>query len=118
MKMIQTLADIEVLKVWSTLPLPYIKVIEQQFMERYEAEGNGESITAFRLPTESCLFHLEDDSDTQLLLDYLIKAELVEYKATGDLMYYQISLMNDHQMSLIYFLEGTLSPKIEQWLQR
>jgi hypothetical protein len=50
MKMIQCIADIEELKERGNLPLAYLKAIEQQFLEWYEAEGEGESLTSFRLP--------------------------------------------------------------------
>ena len=118
MQMIQALADIEALKVFSTLPLPYIGMIEEQFLDWYKMRNDGELVTAFRLSSESCLLHLEDESDTDILLNHLMKVEFVEYKAVEDLRYYRIGLMNHHQMNLIYFLENTLDPKIEQWLRR
>ncbi|KMY55627.1 hypothetical protein AC623_18225 [Bacillus sp. FJAT-27231] len=116
--MIQALADIEALKVFSILPLPYIKVIEEQFLEWYEARNNGESAMVFRLPSESCLLHLEDESDTQLLLNHLIKVISIDYKEIEDLKYYRMELLDNHQLNLIYFLEGTLHPRLEKWLRK
>lgn len=114
--MIQTLSDIEELKARNILPLSYLQVIEKEFHERYEAESTSETITAFRLPHESCIYHLEQEEDEDFLLRHLKDFEYVETERLDGFMYFRIGVMNGHEMNLIYFLEDTLNSELEQWL--
>ena len=50
MQMIQSLSDLELLKILYKLPSEYTKVIEQHLMKRYEVDGIGENEPGFRLP--------------------------------------------------------------------
>lgn len=116
MKQIQCIADIEELKARSNLPLPYLKAIESQFLEWFEAEGAGESITSFRLPNESCIYHVEGEEDTDFIFS-ISGLEFVEKEEAEGWTYFRIGLMNDHQMNLIYILQDTFDQKIEDWLE-
>ncbi|UGB30587.1 hypothetical protein [Metabacillus sp. B2-18] len=118
MKMIQTIADIKELKAMNSIPLGYLKVIENELINWFEAEGECELLTSFRLPSYSCIYHLEDDKDGNFIEDQIINIEFIEKEVTSDCSYYRIGMMNDHQMSLFFFVEGTLSFKNEQWLLR
>lgn len=51
MKTIRTIADIERLKEMGRIPLEYIKVIESEFVEWFEADGGGESTDRVRNAT-------------------------------------------------------------------
>jgi hypothetical protein len=93
-------------------------MIESQFLEWYEAENNGESVTTFRLESHSCLYHLESKKDTSFISDQLLHIEFVEYETIEENRYFRIGLMKDHEMSLVYFLKGTIEQKIEGWLRR
>lgn len=118
MKKIQTIADIEELKARNTLPHSYTHVLEMQFVEWYEAEGTGVPYAAFQLPNHACIYHLEDETDTGIIMDQMLNVEFVEIEEVDGWKYFRIGLMHDHQMNLIYFLEGTLARKIENWLER
>ncbi|MBG9550261.1 hypothetical protein [Cytobacillus firmus] len=118
MKIIQCIADIEELKSRSTIPLPYLNIIETEFFEWFEAEGNGEPIIAFRLPTHSCIYHLEDEQDTSFIANQILKIEFVEYETAADRKYFRLGLMNEHEMSLVFFLEGTIEQRMEECLKR
>lgn len=118
MKKIQTIADIEELKARNTLPLAYIQVIEMQFVEWYEAEGEGKPYATFQLPNHTCIYHLEDETDTGIIMDQIINVEFVDIEEGEGWKCFRVGLMQDHQMIIIYFLEGTLPRKIEKWLER
>jgi hypothetical protein len=118
MKRLQTIADIEELKTRGNIATSFLNVIESEFMDWFEAEGTGESLTSFRLPNHSCMYLLEDDKDTNLIVEQIVNIEFIEKEVTNDCSYFRIGLMNDHQMNLIFFLEGTLDSKYEQWLQQ
>jgi hypothetical protein len=117
MKIIQTIADIEELKARSTIPFIYLKEIEAQFLEWYEAEGEDDELVKFRLPFPSCIYHLEDQEDASFIADHILEIEYIEKEETEECGYFRIGLMKGHQMSLVYFLEGTLGERFEQWLQ-
>jgi hypothetical protein len=113
MKRIQSIADIEELKARGTIPHHYLVVIDTQFQEWYEAENTGESLDVFQLPIDSCIYHLEDEKDGGFILDQLIHVEYVEIEEVDGYKYFRIGIMNDHQMNLVFFLEGTLQPRTQ-----
>jgi len=117
-KIIQSIADLEELKARGTIPLPYVKIIEKEFLDWYEAASACESIKSFRLEPQSCFYHLEDTGDTEFIRDQLIHIEFVEYEKVDQHRYFRLGLMHDNEMSLIFFLEGTIEPKLEGWLTR
>lgn len=116
MKLIQTLADVHALKAQKHLPSFYVEEIESQFLVWYEAENEGEPIDTFSLPSHACIYHLEQEEDEYVIMDDILAIEFVELERVGGDTYYRIGKMLEHEMSIIYFLEGTLSPKIELWL--
>ncbi|WP_108672461.1 hypothetical protein [Peribacillus acanthi] len=117
MKLIQHLSDIEELKARGSIPIEYLKQIETEFLNWYEAEGMRESLTEFRLPTESCMYHLEEKEDTRFITSQMLNIEYVEKEELNDCTYFRIGLMNDHQMNILFFLEGTIDQQFEKWLQ-
>lgn len=118
MKIIRTIADLERLKEMGSIPPEYISVVECDFMDWFEAEGTGESLMMFEMPNHACIYHLEDKNDASFLLNQLINIEFVEKDKIKDCSYFRIGVMNDNVMNLVYFLEGTLDQKFEEWLQR
>lgn len=112
MKRIQTYADIEMLEQEEKLPVFYIDEIKRQLLGIYEAEGENESLTTYSLPNYACIYHLNKSDDKQWLFEKIQQFEFVEVEKG----YYRIGIMEDHQMSLVYFLKGTFSEKIETWL--
>lgn len=115
---IRTIADLERLKEMGGIPLEYLSIIESEFLDWFEAEGTGESLDMFEIPHHACMFHLEDNNDTAFLSNQIINIEYVEKEEFKDCHYFRIGLMNDHQMNLVYFLEGTLDKGFEEWLKR
>lgn len=118
MKIIQTLSDIEELKARGNVDLNYLKIIEEEFINWFEAEGNGESLTSFRLQNDSCMYHLEEKEDASFISSQMLSIEFIEKESIEDCGYFRVGIMNDHQMSLIYFLEGTFDSYFEQSLQQ
>lgn len=118
MKTIKTMADLESLRRMGRIPLEYVNAIESEFLNWFEAEGAGESIMAFEMPQHACMYHLEDKNDTPFLSNQILNIEYVEKEELKDCTYFRIGIMNDHQMNLVYFLEGTLDQKFEKWLER
>jgi hypothetical protein len=118
LKIIQTLSDIEELKARGNVNLNYLRVIEEEFINWFKAEGNAESLTSFRLPNEACIYHLEEKEDASFISSQMLSIEYIEKETSEDCVYYRIGIMNDHQMSLLYFLEGTFGLSFEQWLQQ
>lgn len=53
----------------------------------------------------------------KVLIDRLNALEFVDVEKEDGQKYFRIGLMQDHQMSIIYFLEGTLPRKTERWLE-
>lgn len=117
MKIIQTLSDIEELKARGDVDLNYLKVIEEEFINWFESDGNGELLTSFRLPSESCIYHLEGKEDTSFISSQMLSIEYIEKESTEECDYFRIGIMNDNQMSVIYFLKGTFDQYFEQSLQ-
>ncbi|MFD1734995.1 hypothetical protein ACFSCX_00315 [Bacillus salitolerans] len=118
MKMIQHISDIEELKARSSVPIEYIKEIESEFLSWYEAEETGETLIEFRLPTESCMYHLEGKEDAQFIVKQMLHVEYIEKEELVDCSYFRIGIMNDHQMNVLFFVEGTIDKRFEQWLQQ
>lgn len=117
MKIIQSIADIEKLKERSALPTKYIKIIEDQFLEWYESENEGEPLVSFRLPNHTCMYHLENENDGEFIYKQLIHLEFVDVEENEEVKYLRMGIMDDHQMHLVYVLEGTLEPSFEEWLK-
>ncbi|PKG24282.1 hypothetical protein [Niallia nealsonii] len=118
MKIIKTLSDIEELKARGNIDFNYLKALEEEFINWFEAEGNGELLKSFRLPNWSCIYHLEEKDDANFIASQMLHLEYVEKESKDNCMYFRIGIMNDHQMILLYFLEGTFDSHFEQWLQR
>ncbi|MFD2443706.1 hypothetical protein ACFSO7_06875 [Bacillus sp. CGMCC 1.16607] len=116
MRIIQTIADIEELKARTFFPLPFLRAIETQFLEWYEAEGNEEPNLSFRLPYESCIKVAEEEQDVHELFTKW-NIEFVEKEASGGCEYYRIGIMNDHQMSLVYLLQDHFGGNIESIME-
>ncbi|URM33403.1 hypothetical protein LLY41_02660 [Cytobacillus firmus] len=83
MKMIQCIADIEELKARNTIPLPYLQMIESEFLNWYEAEGFDESLISFRLGNHSCIYHLENKEDTSFINNKIHQIEYIENGASS-----------------------------------
>lgn len=116
MKRIQTMADVHALIADEQLPSFYVREIKDQFIMWHEAESEGESIDSFCLSNHSCIYHLDKEEDMHLIIDNFIDVEYVETEKIEKQMYFRIGLMQDHQMSIIYFLAGTLPRRVELWL--
>ena len=117
MKVIQILADVQALERDEHLPSFYIDEIESQFRLWYEAENKGEEIQEFSLPSWACIYHFNQATDVRMLESYLSDIEYVEIERIDGVKYFRIGIMKDHQMSIIYFLEGTLPYRIEKCLE-
>ncbi|MFD2679255.1 hypothetical protein [Bacillus seohaeanensis] len=117
MKRIQTIADIEALKIQSNIAKSFLNVVELEFMNWFEAEGTEESLTSFRLPNHACIYYLEGERDTSFIANQSLFIEYVEKEVTDDCTYFRIGIMNDHEMSVIFFVEGMLDEQFEQSLQ-
>lgn len=116
MQIIQSLADLEMLKILYKLPNEYTKVIEQHFMKRYEAEGNGQTILGFRLPDESCIYHLSKEDDEHIILQHINNIQDIKVKQIEGKTYFEIEVLVDGNVSIYIFLEGTFDGWTEQWL--
>lgn len=116
MKRIQTMADVHALEADEQLPSFYVREIKDQFIMWHEAEGEGESIDSFCLPNHACIYHLDERDDMHFIMDNFIHVEYVETEQVGNHMYFRVGMMQDHQMSVLYFMEGTLPRRIELWL--
>ena len=116
MQMIQSLADLEMLKILYKLPTEYTKMIEQHLMKRYEVEGNGKNMLGFRLPDETCIYHLTKEDDEHVILQHINNFQYVEVKQAGNTDYFEIEVSIDGDVNIYLFIEGTLDPWTEQWL--
>jgi hypothetical protein len=114
---IQTKADVHALEADGHLPSFYVEEVKNQFLIWYEAENGGETLDEFILPPYSCIYHFDKEEDIQMLIDYMNVIEYVDVEKTNGQKFFRIGLMQDHQMSIIYFLEGTLPRKAERWLE-
>lgn len=117
MKVIQTLADVQALERDEHLPSFYMEEIKNQFCLWYEAENEGEEIEDFSLPSWACIYHFNDVEDARMLESYVDDIEYVETERMDGMKYFRIGIMQDHQLSVIYFLEGTLPYRTEKWLE-
>jgi ribosomal protein L4 len=116
MQMIQSLADLEMLKILYNLPSEYTKVIEQHLMKRYEVEGNSKNVLGFRLPDEACIYHLTNENDEHELLQHINNYQYVKVKSITEKNYFEIKVVVDGYVNIYLFLEGTLDSWTEQWL--
>ena len=117
MKVIQTLADVQSLKNDERLPSFYFKEIYNQFLWTYESVAEGEVIDNFSLEPHACIYHFNDETDLQMLEKFAESIEYVDKEVVGSIKYFRIGIMQDHEMSVIYLLEGTLPYKTERWLE-
>jgi len=117
MKVIQTLADVQSLKNDERLPSFYVEEIYNQFLWTYESVAEGEAIDDFSLEPHACIYHFDDETDLQMLMNFAESIEYVDTEVVGGFKYFRIGIMRDHEMSVIYFLEGTLPDKTEKWLE-
>jgi len=117
MKIIQTLADVQSLKNDECLPSFYVEEIYHQFLGSYEAMAEDEAIEEFVLPLQACIYHFNHLNDREMLEELANHIEYVDTEVVERLKYFRIGIMQDHEMSVIYFLEGTLPNKTEKWLE-
>lgn len=117
MHMIQSLADLEMLKILYKLPSEYTNALEQHLMARYEIEGNGEDVFGFRLPDEACLYHLTNEDDEHELLQHINDFQYVNVKNIGDKDYFEIKVVVEGDVNIYFFLEDTFDVWTEQWLR-
>ena len=106
MKVIQTLADVQSLKNDEHLYSFYFEEIYNQFLWTYESVAEGETID-----------HFDDENDLQMLVKFAESIEYVDTEVVGGIKYFRIGIMQDHEMSVIYFLEGTLPDATEKGLR-
>jgi|SRR5699024_1175135 len=117
MKVIRTLADVQSLENDEHLPLFYVEEINNQFVWSYEAESDGEELEAFTLPLHACIYHFNHEDDLQMLVKHVNNIEYVDTEIVEGTKYFRIGIMHDHEIFVIYFLEGTLPYKTEKWLE-
>lgn len=117
MKVIRTLADVQSLKDDERLPSFYFEEIYNQFLWTYESVAEGEVIDDFSLASHACIYHFNDENDQQMLEKFTESIEYVDTYVVVDIKYFRIGIMQDHEMSVIYFLEGTLPYHTEKWLE-
>ncbi len=118
MKVIQTLADVQSLKDDECLPSFYIEEIYNQFLGSYEAMADDEEIDEFVLPSHACIYHFNHEDDRQMLEKLANNIEYVDTEVIKGRKYFRIGIMmQDHEISVVYLLEGTLPYKTEKWLE-
>lgn len=117
MKVIRTLADVQSLKNEECLPSFYVEEIYHQFLGSYEAMAEDEAMEEFVLPLHACIYHFNHADDWQMLEELVHYIEYVDTEVVEGRKYFRIGIMQDHEMSVIYFLEGTLPEKTEKWLE-
>lgn len=117
MKIIRTLADVQSLKNDEHLPSFYVEEIRKQFLGTYEAVAESESIDDFSLPPYACIYHFNEESDLEMLVKLTRNIEYVDTEVIDGTKFFRIGIMQDHEMSVIYFLENTLPYKTEKWLE-
>src|SRR5690625_7912423 len=111
MKVIQSLADVQALERDEHLPSFYMEEIKNQFHLWYEAENIGEEIQDFSLTSWACIYHFNDVEDSRMLESCVNDIEYVETERRDGMKYFSIGIMQEHQVSVIYFLAVT----IPQW---
>lgn len=117
MKVIQTMENVHALEKAERLPTFYLEEIKNQFLMWYEEENDGEDIEDFYLPSYACIYHLNHENDLRMLQNCLNDIEYVDTERINGIKYFRIGIMKEHQVSIIYFLEGTLPFKTEKWLE-
>jgi hypothetical protein len=117
MRIIQSLADIEMVKASSNLPLAYVRVIEEYFTLFFDSAGHEESIIQFRLPVHEAILILESNQDVTSMMQYIMDIEFIDFESVGEIEYYRIGKRNDHEIQLCFALRGSFSQQIEQWLE-
>ncbi|WP_156505903.1 hypothetical protein [Bacillus sp. SJS] len=118
MERVTRFLNISELETKGTFPHLFIDIVKMQFLDWYKAEGTGESLEDFCLSSSSCIYILETEKDDQFLLQNLLDIEFVEREECKGCVYFRIGFMNDHQMNLVYFLEGSIGDRLEKWLQQ
>jgi|SRR5699024_8540254 len=116
MRVIRTLADVQSLKDDERLPSFYFEEIYNQFLWTYESVAEGEAIDDFSLAPHTCIYHFDEEDDLQMLEKFAESIEYVDTQVIEGLKYFRIGIMQDHEISVIYFLEGILPYKTEKWL--
>lgn len=118
MKVIRKLADVQSLKNDECLPSFYVEEIYHQFLGSYEAMTEGEAIEEFVLPLHACIYHFNHSDDRQMLEELVYQIEYVDTEVKEGCKYFRIGVMQqDHEILVIFFLEGTLPYKTEKWLE-
>ncbi|GAE26247.1 hypothetical protein JCM9140_2286 [Halalkalibacter wakoensis JCM 9140] len=116
MEIIQSLADIESLRVREKIPLELITEIEKDFLSIYEAEGNETYLMDFRLSTWRSLHILEKGDRVAAKIGHSLELEYVELCKLKGLEYYRCAVRNDQEFQLFYSIVGTHDPETEEWL--
>ena len=118
MKIIQTLNDIEQLKAIKAIPTELIHVIEQDFINLYEAESTDEELLKFHLPIQRALILVEAEAgdDVLGLLDDPFMIEFVEKDKQDGIEYYRIAKRFENEFQLIFTLAGIHDERTEEWL--
>lgn len=116
MRVIQTLADVQALENDEHLPSFYIEEIKSQFLLWYESENDGEEIHEFTLPLHTGIYHLNHREDADMIEEHVNDIEFIDIGQMGEMKYFRIGIMRDHQMSVIYVLKGKLPYETESWL--
>src|SRR5699024_483428 len=117
MRVIQTLADVQSLKDDEHLPSFYVEEIYNQFLWSYKAVAEREAIDDFSLEPYACIYHFDDENDLQVLEKFTQSIEYVDTEVIEGIKYFRIGIMQEHEVSVIYFLEGTLPDKAEKGLE-
>lgn len=117
MIVIRTMADVQSLKDDGRLPSFYIEEIYNQFLGTYEAVAESEDIDDFSLAPYACIYHFNEESDLEMLVKLTKNIEYVDTEVIDGTKFFRIGIMQDHEMSVIYFLENTLPYKTENWLE-
>src|SRR5699024_1488067 len=96
------------------LPSFYVEEIYNQFLWSYKAVAEREAIDDFSLEPYACIYHFDDEEALKVLEIFTQSIEYVDTEVIEDLKYFRISIMQDHVMSVLYFVEGTLPYKTEK----
>lgn len=117
MIVIRTMADVQSLKDDGHLPSFYIEEIYNQFLGTYEAVAESEKIDDFSLDPNACIYHFDRESDLEMLVRLTENIEYVDVEIIDGTKFFRIGVMQDHEMSIICFLENTLPYRTEKWLE-
>src|SRR5699024_1762414 len=117
MIVIQTMADVQSLKDDEHLPSFYIEEIRNQFLGTYEAVAESEKIDNFSLAPNACIYHFNKERDLEMLVKFTVNIEYVDIEIVDGTKFFHIGIMQDHEMSIIYFSENTLPYQTEKWLE-